>query len=161
MPHDRVPAGCTSYLQWIDTHFAGKLKGHHFSRYMVCQRDRLTAQQKRQLLVGLVVTAYNLAFTNVAEEFRRLGYTDPKCAQIRDVEYSFVPPVQSVEEIAYDQNTMDARIVSSTLEVNSPSPRPPSQGRAIPNRLRAPASADIRSWMVQQPATTQPAAPEQ
>ena len=149
LPVAIIPAGCTSYLQWVDTHFASKLKHAHFKTYMMWNNRVLTASMKRQLLVRLVVHSYTTTLGDVTEDFRRLGYTSPASAEIRGTEYKFTPQVQSPEEAASDTERMLSRIRdSASTETVAPSPAPVRPVGRPPNRLQPPVGygGDIRTF---------------
>ena len=158
LPVAIVPGGCTSYMQWIDTHFAGKFKHHHFAGFGPLRPERLTAQMKRKLLVRLVIASYRKALSNVTEEFRRLGYTDPEAAEIRGIpQYKFRPPVLNADELEYDAEAMAQRIrESASAELTEPSPTPRRPlGRQRPPLRPPPGYGQItRYWPLGQPAPT-------
>ena len=145
LPAVIIPAGCTSKLQWVDTHLASRLRVYHWELFRSLGVTKLSAQQKRKLLIRLVVSSYAEAFGSPAQEFRRLGYTDPVSAEIRDMNYRFTQPELTREEVANDTATMLQRIHAAANEdTPSPSPRRPvgrPSGKHPPQRREG---GDIR-----------------
>ena len=112
---------------------------------MAVKKEQLTARHKRQLLVGLVVMAYKLAFRNVAEEFRHLGYTEPESAEIRGIEYKFFPPPQTAEDVEEDGYVVDQRIVTSFINSQAPPPLLDLRRLGAPDDSHHPPDTEVKS----------------
>jgi hypothetical protein len=111
-----VPAGCTSWLQHVDTHVCAKYRAHHQENFMGRGVVKRTARQKRSLLADLIVAsiAETSKTMNVEQAFLDLGYTDPKQAKIRNIEYVFQPPVLSLADEHSDREKLDLIIRAET-----------------------------------------------
>jgi hypothetical protein len=104
-----VPAGCTSWLQHVDTHVCAKYRAVHQEMFMAKGCVKRTARQKRSLLSELVVAAViEVSKTMNAEQaFRDLGYIDPKNARIRNIPYHFAAPVLTISDEESDRAKLE------------------------------------------------------
>eukprot|EP00744_Colponema_vietnamica_P002742 GILI01004266.1.p1 GENE.GILI01004266.1~~GILI01004266.1.p1 ORF type:complete len:815 (+),score=74.04 GILI01004266.1:233-2677(+) len=114
MPVAVVPSGMTSFLQWIDVHFAKDYRVHHTTRYEKFEGMKKTASQKRRLLSVLIGQSIASLATNerIIKTFILIGYLDatvmPKT--VKDIEY---PPEQTATQI-----TETGRIINEYMETS-------------------------------------------
>ncbi|KAJ9459291.1 hypothetical protein DIPPA_29905 [Diplonema papillatum] len=96
LPVAVIPAGMTSWLQWVDVFFAASYRSRHAKAFEEHSEKKLTAKQKRSLLAKLVAEATLNATTGVTQAFDRLGYHGPTHPETRirgiDPGYTFVAP---------------------------------------------------------------------
>jgi len=160
MPLAVVPAGCTSWLQWVDTHFAGAYKSRHVSAFGKWSSAKLTVSQKRRLLTRIVVES--AVSPHIVKDFKSLGYLDPREATIRNIEYTFKPPELTAAELAADRERMLNNIIEAAATpapAAAPTPAPTPLGRP-PARLQPPQGygGDIRRFFAPRQQETAPAA---
>lgn len=74
MPAGIVPAGMTSFLQWIDVCLAAKYRVLHKDAYVRWIDTQKTASEKRRLLSIIVAASVAAASANMIAQFRSLGY---------------------------------------------------------------------------------------
>lgn len=158
MPVILIPGGCTSWVQYVDTHFAAAYRSPHFKEYQPFANTGMTASTKRRLLARIVATT--CLPRNVAAAFAELGYTNPAAARIRNIpEFVFVAEPRADDEVANDGVAMDERVRQAANE-GAAQPQPPEAHRAV-KRPGRPTRADTLSanghpslmrWMPPRPA---------
>ena len=164
LPTAVVSAGGTSWLQWVDTHFAAAYRVYHRDAFLPYAAVKMTASQKRRLLARIVADAHEFAGRNVVQNFATLGYTNPEAGQIRGiVGYKFVKP-QDVD-LAADEAQMKKRIddalaAQAQPPAGVPVKRPPAKlGRPPQKDKPVTGCVDIRKWFVKAPAAASSAPP--
>ena len=98
------PAGCTSWIQWIDVYYASHYNQHEKLWQSEHNLPR-TSAQKRQWVHSIVARAHAKTVENmdVKKQFEHLGYTNPTLAKLRSKtlkNYSFVPSSIEPENVA-------------------------------------------------------------
>lgn len=93
----KIPGGCTSWLQFIDTDAAFVFRSHQQRLYFQVspQATKRSSKMKRHLLVWLVAKAWGTTATtlNIFAAFERLGYIDPTKTNLRvQFQYRFQNP---------------------------------------------------------------------
>ena len=92
----RIPGGCTSWIQFVDTDLAFVYRTKHLGLYfkatpVIVKRSQ---KQKRHLLADITARATNAAFESVGivRAFVNLGYLDPTSVRLRtDKQFVYVP----------------------------------------------------------------------
>lgn len=157
MPTAVVPANATSWLQWVDTHFAACYRVYHRDAFLPYATTKMTASQKRRLLVRIVADAHAWACRNVVDNFVTLGYTNPETATVRGVPgYRFEPPpdVDDAADSAKMQQRIDAAVAQhEAARPEAPANRPPAKKLGRPAEKDKPVVgyADIRQWFRKKP----------
>ena len=112
-----VPPGMTSWLQWVDTHFAANYRSQHLKAYDPFMGKKLTASAKRKLQVRLVVQAVNACQGNIQTAFSTLGYYGPRSAEqvvVRRLPaYKFCVPVLTDADRVKDKAAFEAKLVEA------------------------------------------------
>ena len=118
LPTAVIPAGATSWLQWVDTHFAFAYRAYHSKAFQPYAALKLTASQKRRLIARIVCEAHAHCSARVVRDFAQLGYTDPAAAVIRGVpEYTFLVPQLPEVDVQADEVKMQQRIERAVAEM--------------------------------------------
>eukprot|EP00742_Colponemidia_sp_Colp-10_P011049 GILJ01012219.1.p1 GENE.GILJ01012219.1~~GILJ01012219.1.p1 ORF type:complete len:515 (+),score=47.46 GILJ01012219.1:399-1943(+) len=114
MPVAVVPSGMTSFLQWIDVHFAKDYRLKHTSRYEKFEGIRKTASQKRRLMTVVIgQSAASLAtHERIIRTFVLIGYLDATVMP-KTVKNLEVPPEQTATQI-----TETGRIINEYMETS-------------------------------------------
>ncbi len=145
-----IAAGCTSWLQWVDTHFAFAYRAYHSQAFQPYAGTKLTASQKRRLLARIVCDAHAHVGRNVVRDFELLGYTDPTKAKIRGVpEYVFQPPALVEADLQADEQSMQKRIQDALIErAKAPEPVADKAKVGRPSKANQPVTGykDIRTF---------------
>ncbi len=123
-----VPAGCTSWLQHVDTHVVAKYRAHHQELFMAKGIVKRSSRQKRSLLSELVVNSMieTAKSMNVEKAFRDLGYIDPVNARIRNIPYTFQPPVLTLADEESDKEKLQ-RIIQAEVAAAAAVPAAPKK----------------------------------
>lgn len=133
LPLAVVPGGCTSWLQWVDTHFAAQYRTKHKEVFTSWATTKMSASQKRRVLAKVVATSVPLCLNHVVRDFSSLGYLNASQAQIRGIDYRFEPPELSSEDREADHVRMEERIQEAR-----------SQGQAAATQNNAPSQPSRR-----------------
>jgi hypothetical protein len=160
LPAAVIPAGCTSWLQWVDTHCAAVYRSKHTEAFRPFAQSKMTAAVKRRLVARLVADSFPAVLRDIAADFETLGYTDPSKAKLRNIEYNFNPPALTNEQLEQDKNRMNERIIAAQEEgaaaaVARP-PAPAAAGKKAVARPIRPAlpvnpAQDLRRWFAPKP----------
>ena len=105
-----VPAGCTLFVQWLDTSFFAAFKANyrkHFNEFqLTMESQKVSASRKRVLMTKWVADSLEetIKQMDILSGFKRLGYVyesdetyDP---QIRDFDYHFNPDIAAPAPVA-------------------------------------------------------------
>ena len=155
LPTAVIPAGATSWLQWVDTHFAFAYRAYHSKAFQPYAGLKLTASQKRRLIARIVCEAHAHCSRNVVRDFALLGYTDPAAAVIRGVpEYTFQVPQLPEDEVQADEVKMQERIARAVAEMaQAPAAVPAKKAVGRPPLRDQPVKGykDIRTFFAPRP----------
>ena len=111
-----IPAGLTSWMQWVDTHGAARYRSLHFEQYRPFAGIPKSAGNKRQLLAKICAKTAPMIQDNVVNQFLSLGYTNPAACRLRDhLEFRFVPP-----EVSADKKKEDGEKLKEAYEKAGP-----------------------------------------
>ena len=122
-----IPAGTTSWLQWVDIFFGAAYKQHHFMRWAAEQGKKRTSKQKRHFLAYCCATAVKETLDGgggVVNQFAKAGYINPLFAEIRGHEYKFVAPMLTPAEILSERNKALGIVDPAPPVPNPPAKRP-------------------------------------
>lgn len=159
LPAAVIPAGCTSWLQWVDTHCAAVYRSKHTENFRPFAQSKMTAAVKRRLVARLVADSFPAVLGNLPREFETLGYTDPSKAKIRNIEYTFQTPVLTEQEVQHDKLRMEQRIAAAQAEGADAVAQPPAPAatakkavaRPIRPALPVNPAQDLRRWFAPKP----------
>eukprot|EP00743_Colponemidia_sp_Colp-15_P012723 GILK01014571.1.p1 GENE.GILK01014571.1~~GILK01014571.1.p1 ORF type:complete len:390 (+),score=27.85 GILK01014571.1:818-1987(+) len=108
-----IPAGMTSWVQWVDVFFAAKYRAAHDRQYAPFRTIKKTASEKRRLMTFVIGSVMPILVKDVVAQFEKCGYLNPQNVQIRELKgFSFVPP--SAQLTQEDKAQMERRVVAAS-----------------------------------------------
>ena len=155
-----IPAGCTSWLQYIDTDVASVYRALHSRSYVPHEGRKKTSATKRMLLSTMVAESVPPSVYEVVSAFTRLGYLGPQLAEcrIRNIAYQFVSPILTNNDTQVDADKLKRRIEEAAAEGQRAPPIAPPIAPKL-GRRKKPVPIDPRQPTL--PASFQRPAPEQ